>query len=100
AATANLQIAQANVAAAKALVDESEAEKALLRSRVRDEQSDAAEDLADAQIAMAIAGVRAAEGGVEVAEANLARAQAAYNLLLEPPDEDEIAVLEEQVVSA
>jgi HlyD family secretion protein len=100
AASANLEIANANVTAARGLVDHAEAQKELLRTQPRDERADAAEDLADAEIAIAKAGVQAANGGVEVAEANLDRAQAAYNLLLEPPDEDEIAVLREQVDSA
>ncbi len=55
---------------------------------------------ADAAIASAQANVLAAQGNVAVAEANVARAKAAYDRLLEPPTEEEIAILEAQVESA
>lgn len=55
---------------------------------------------ADASIAASEAQVLAAEGQVLVAEASLARAEAAYLQLLDPPTEEEIAILEAQISSA
>jgi HlyD family secretion protein len=43
--------------------------------------------------------VLAAEGSIAAAQANLARAEAAYQRLLEPPTSEEIAILEAQVES-
>lgn len=53
-----------------------------------------------AAVSSAQANVSSAEGSVLVAEANLARAEAAHAQLLEPPTEEELAVLEAQVESA
>lgn len=84
----NLENVNASLAAA-------EAQLADLRAgaRAADIQS------ADAAIASAEAGVLAAQGSLAGAEANLARVQAGYQRLLEPPTADEIAVLEAQVTS-
>ena len=53
--------------------------------------------VSDAAIAAATAEVEGGHGNVLVAEANIARAQAAYDFLLEPVDEAEVAILEAQV---
>lgn len=53
-----------------------------------------------AAVSSAQASVASAEGNVLVAEANVARAEAARAQLLEPPGEEELAVLEAQVESA
>jgi HlyD family secretion protein len=55
---------------------------------------------ANAAIAAAEAQLESAQGNVQVAEANLARAQAAYDRLLEGPTADDIAILEAQVDAA
>ncbi len=55
---------------------------------------------ADAAIAIAEANVLASQANVASAEASLARAQAAYDRQLEPPTDDEIAILEAQIASA
>lgn len=53
-----------------------------------------------AGVASAQANVASAEGNVLVAQANLARAEAAYAQLLEPPTDEELAILEAQVEAA
>ena len=89
AARAALGSANASLAAAEAGLQD-----VLTSARPADIQ------LADAAIANAQAGVQAAQGNVLAAEANLARAQAAHDRLLEPPDANEIAVLEAQIGAA
>lgn len=89
AARAALQNANASLAAAEAALQDVQTP-----ARPADIQ------LADAAIANAQAGVQAAQGNLQAAEANLARAVAAYDRLLEPPSENEIAVLEAQVAAA
>jgi HlyD family secretion protein len=56
-------------------------------------------EVSGAAIAAAEAQVESGRGSVVVAEANLARSQAAYDRLLEPPNESEVAILEAQVNS-
>ena len=53
--------------------------------------------VSDSAIAAAAAEVEGGQGNVLVAEANLARAEAAYDRLLEPVDESEVAILEAQI---
>ena len=89
AARAALGSANASLAAAEAGLQD-----VLTSARPADIQ------LADAAVANAQAGVQAAQGNVLAAEANLARAQAAHDRLLEPPDANEIAVLEAQIEAA
>ncbi|WP_420629851.1 efflux RND transporter periplasmic adaptor subunit [Candidatus Leptofilum sp.] len=89
AARAALQNANASLVAAQAALQD-----------VRTSARPADIQLADAAIANAEAGVQAAQGNVQAAEANLARAVAAYDRLLEPPSDNEIAVLEAQVAAA
>jgi len=88
--------ARINLANANAALNAAEAQLADLRTGPR--QADIA--AADAAIANAEAGVLAAQGNIASAEANMARAQAARDRLLEPPSEDQIAILEAQIASA
>ncbi len=82
--------------AAEAALEAAEAQLASLQGGARPADLQAAY----AAVASAQANVASAEGNVLVAEANLARAEAARAQLLEPPTEDELAILEAQVESA
>lgn len=88
--------ARFNLATANSALSAAEAQLADLQN------GPSAADLqaADAAIAAAAAQVDSASGNVLVAQANLARAQSAYDRLLEGPTSEEIAILEAQVQSA
>lgn len=82
--------------AAEAALNAAKAQLEALRAGARPSDLQAA----NASVAAAQAQVEAARGSVSVAEANAARARAAYDRLLEPPTESELAILEAQVESA
>jgi HlyD family secretion protein len=88
--------ARANLENANAALTAAEAQLADVRASAR--PADIL--VADAALAAAAAQMDSAAGSVLVAEANLARANAAYDRLLEGPTEDDIAILEAQVASA
>lgn len=82
--------------AAQAALDAAQAQLESLQAGARPADLQAAY----AAVSSAQANVASAEGNVLVAEANLARAEAARAQLMEPPSEEELAVLEAQVESA
>jgi HlyD family secretion protein len=82
--------------AAEAALAAAEAQLASLQAGARPADLQAAY----AAVSSAQANVSSAEGNVLVAEANLARAQAARAQLLEPPSDEDLAILEAQVESA
>lgn len=86
---------RAQVKSSDALLLSSQARLASLQAGPRSADIQAA----NAQISSAEASVLAAEGSVAVAEANITRAQASHDRLLEPPTDDEIAILEAQIAS-